>query len=107
MSSGEAKDLSQVLVFVTVDNSTNRLSQNEWCHMVASMRSYIHRRAWTVEEFFTEPSSNRQSVCWSLRVYTHQGADKELKKDLAMVARSWHVESIEWSEATMQDLTPS
>lgn len=107
MASRKAEDLPQVLVFVTVDNSTNRLSQNEWCHFVASMRSYIHRRAWTVDEFFTEPSSNRQSVCWSMRIYTHESAHEELKEDVAMVARSWHVESVGWSVATMEDLTPS
>lgn len=99
MSAEEISSRPMIVAFVILENSSNEMTQNTWAFCVASVRETIHRYAWNCEEWFTEPSSGRQSVCWGIQVFTDHGTDEKLRAELGMQARAWKPKSIEWVQA--------
>jgi hypothetical protein len=88
-----------VVVVVIMENSDNGMTQNTWAFCVASVRETVHRYSWTCDEWFTESSSARQSVCWALQVFTDKGADQKLREELALQGRSWRPQSLQWIQS--------
>lgn len=103
---GEFEGRPWATVFVTVDNSSNGLTQNEWAFCVASVRAAIQQHAWTADEWFTESSSARQGVCWGIWVFTDGLDVAVLRGKLAREARSWKLEEIGWHVVTDEPISP-
>jgi hypothetical protein len=83
------------MVFVVLENSTNKLSQNMWCHLVVTIEMEIERYAWLMHgRWFTEPSSMKQSACWGFELFTDKVED--LKAELRLARSSYDPEGMFW-----------
>lgn len=108
MSPDEIANRPSVLVYVTIGNSDNRLTQSEWAFFVGSVRAAIRRYAWTMHgEWFSEPSSSRQNACWGFQVFIDDSSRLSLKADLRREAKVWNQHEIAWAEAEVEMLLPS
>lgn len=95
-------------VFLTLDNSSNKLSQNMWCHVVVYLDKAIDDHVWLVHgRWFTEPSSMKQSACWAFEIFTEDGSVERLRKEVKGIVLGFLPEEVTWSVAQPEILTPS
>lgn len=95
-----------ITVYVTVGNSDDKLSQNEWAHFYAAVAGSINTHASRIHGRWLSPSDEPwQNACWCFEIEAHQV--DQLRVQLAEHAAAWRQDSIAWAEApTVQFLGP-
>ncbi|MET0417488.1 MAG: hypothetical protein ABW022_15860 [Actinoplanes sp.] len=84
--------------YITIGNSDNKLSQNEWAHFVASARVILHEEAETVHgEWFSAGDSPWQNACWCVEVPDYRV--ERAKMRVGKLAPAFRQDSIAWAEA--------
>jgi len=82
-----------MIVYVSIGNSDDGLSQSEWAEFVADVQSLlggvrIHG------EWFSLPHVKWQNACWCIEVHDH-----EYKEGLRLLAIKYRQRSIAWAVA--------
>ncbi len=88
-------------VYVSVGNSDDNLTQQEWAAFLV-MVSYQIRR-WggrTHGVWYSEPVSQYQNACWCFEII-NDWSEEELKKALKNLAREYRQDSIAWAEVAV------
>lgn len=95
-----------ITVYVSIGNSDDKLTQNEWSHFYAWVAGAIDRTAWQVHgRWFSDPSSPWQNAAWCFEIAPHVAV--ELKGELARQAKTWRQDSIAWAEAQTTFIGPA
>ena len=104
-----------MIVYISIGNSDDKLSQAQWAEYFSNVALGIHGRADVVHgQWVSEPASAWQNACWCVTfahdmVVTVAGLDVlrvDLVRDrLAQLARDYRQDSIAWSEAEPEFLS--
>jgi len=97
-----------VIVYISIGNSDDKLSQNEWSLFYASTDHVIRRGAHQVHGAWTsDPTSPWQNACWCIETMPDPASVEHLKRRLAETAGAFRQDSIAWAEApTTEFLRP-
>jgi len=88
-------------VYISIGNSDNKLSQDEWSDFCAGVAfAILNHRSGQHGEWYSLPNSAWQNACWCIEISPENEA--ALKITLASYARSYRQESIAWAEATTE-----
>jgi hypothetical protein len=89
----------QVIVLVSIGNSDDKLSQEDWSEFIASVRSAIHSVRPKVQihgEWFSAPDVQWQNANWLLEIPGDDLA-QGLRDDLVHERKRYDQDSIAWS----------
>ena len=96
----------KITVYISIGNSDDKLTQNEWSHFYAWVADRIDRHAWRVHgRWFSDPSSPWQNAAWCMEIAPH--AAESLKRALAESAKTYRQDSIAWAEAPVTEFIGS
>jgi hypothetical protein len=100
-------DLPEMItVYVSIGNSDDKLTQNDWSHFYAWTADRIDRHAWKVHgRWFSDPSSPWQNAAWCFEIAPH--AAESLKRALAATALVYRQDSIAWAVAETTFIGPA
>ena len=85
-------------IYVTIGNSDDKLTQNEWAHFYASVAGAINMDAHVVHGRWLSASSDPwQNACWCFEVEERRVG--RLRDRLAKQAQAFRQDSIAWAEA--------
>jgi hypothetical protein len=88
-----------VIVYISIGNSDDKLSQQEWCGFVNEVSEAIRGVANFMHgSWFSESAGPWQNACWCAEI---NGPDRRmawLRDDLARIAQSYRQDSITWAE---------
>lgn len=86
-----------VTTYVTIGNSDDGLSQEEWAEFYSSVDHHVRRHARTVfGAFVSEPTSPYQNACWAAEIHPEERA--LLMPALGAIAAAFRQHSIAWVE---------
>lgn len=92
-------------VYVSIGNSDDKLTQQKWVEFYHRTSVAIIERASAVHgRWMSEPSSVWQNACWCVELDTP--AATELRVELRALAAQFGQDSIAWSVAETELLTP-
>jgi len=88
-----------VIVYVSVGNSDDKLTQREWANFLGSMWQLVHT---DVEikihgEWFSSPTSAFQNACWCLELPDDYSV-RRIRAALQRLASTYRQDSIAWAE---------
>jgi hypothetical protein len=94
-----------IIVYVTIENLNDTLTQAQWAGYVHLMREAI-RDVGILQhaEWFSASDSGSQSACWCLDIH-HQRVEL-FKAKLAWLSRWYNQESIIWAQAEQSLIMP-
>jgi hypothetical protein len=85
-------------VYITVGNSDDKLSQNEWSAFVSSVRLVLRDEAQVMHgEWFSLPDSPWQNACWCVEFVEYRLDRARMR--LGKLAPAFRQDSIAWAEA--------
>lgn len=95
-----------ITVYISIDNSYDKLTQNEWAHYVALVREAIRNLAFRQHsEWFSSGDSPWQNACWCVEVQPVMVDD--LKARLAREAKAFNQNSIAWAAVPVTEFIGS
>lgn len=87
-------------VYISIGNSDDKLTQNEWSHFHASTDLVIRRGAAMVHgAWMSDPTAPWQNACWCIEPMPDPASAEHLKMRLAETAATFRQDSIAWAEA--------
>lgn len=93
-----------MIVYLSIGNSDNKLSQYDWARYIAQMRGQLGDLK-KHGEWFSAPDSVYQNVCWCVEVPEEK--HKDLQEMLRFIAGGFRQDSIAWAEVNdTQFLSP-
>ena len=88
-------------IFISIGNSDDKLTQEQWSWYVTDMHRLVDRWALkTHGRWFSEASSQYQNACWCFEVMA--SIIPAMKNDLAHRASVYHQDSIALMEGTTE-----
>ena len=85
-------------VYISIGNSDDKLTQNEWCAFVEDVRQALRNLALAQHaEWFSASDSPWQNACWCVEV--REVMVRDLRNRLATIAKAYYQESIAWAVA--------
>lgn len=94
-----AEDL---VTYISIGNSNNKLSQQEWCTFIGQVRNGVSTCGDVLGEWFSLGDAPWQNACWAVRV-----RDKTvLQAGLRHAAQLFRQDSISWVEGRAELLGP-
>ncbi len=92
------------VVYISIGNSDDKLTQAEWHRFYTSASIAIHRAAAAPGaqvhgQWVSEPASAWQNACWALQVPPNSASVEHLKMRLAEIAADFRQDSIAWAVA--------
>ena len=89
-----------MIVYVSIGNSDDKLTQQEWARFLAAMWHALHHAADTTVhgEWHSSPTAAYQNACWCLE-FAHDGNARAFKAQLRHFAATFRQDSIAWAEA--------
>lgn len=86
-------------VYISIGNSDDKLTQNEWSHFYASVEQIVRDHVECVYgRWLSEPSDPWQNACWCVEVEPDVAAN-EMRDRLRREVVAWRQDSIAWAEA--------
>lgn len=96
-----------MIVYISIGNSDDKLTQAEWAQFYAMVNGAIQQHATAIHgRWASMPDDPWQNACWCIEPVTERDAER-LKGKLRLEAKAWRQDSIAWSEATTTFLTPT
>ena len=87
-----------MIVYISIGNSDDKLSQAEWANFVREVEEEIDSRTVGVHgRWFSSPRSPFQNACWCIELDHVKAA--WIRRELARLARVYRQDSIAWAEA--------
>lgn len=83
-----------VIVYISISNSDDKLSQADWCAYIEDVQAAIAVGAWFHGKWFSSPVSEFQNACWCIEI----GDGELLKSHLSALAADYGQDSIAWAE---------
>lgn len=91
-----------MIVYVSIGNSDDELSQREWSNFCLAVNEAVFDQAPAVHgRWFSDPSSPWQNSCWCIEL--DEGDARVLKPLLAKLAGKYRQDSIAWAEAPVTE----
>lgn len=88
-------------VYISIGNSDDKLTQNEWAHFVEDVRQALRTFALTQHgEWFSTADSPWQNAIWCIEIRLTMIRD--LKNRLAVTAKAYRQDSIAWADADVR-----
>lgn len=92
------------VVYISIGNSDDRLTQAEWHRYYVAVNLAIHRAAEAPlgaihGQWLSEPASSWQNACWALQLPHDVVSIEHLKMRLAELAADFRQDSIAWAVA--------
>lgn len=85
-----------MIVYISIGNSDDKLSQREWHNFYVATSWLIHRSAETVHgQWVSEPAAAWQNACWCVEINPSMG--DWLRDRLATLASDHRQDSIAWT----------
>jgi hypothetical protein len=89
-------------VYVTIGNSDDKLTQQEWAAYFSAVAVAVQRAAQAAKgavhgQWVSEPASAWQNACWCIEINPDSAA--LLKLRLSEIASTFRQDSIAWAEA--------
>lgn len=85
------------IVYVSIGNSDDKLSQADWAEFVIAMSARVAGCAeFQHGVWFSVPHARWQNACWCLE-FTSDDSIKEAKEVCAELARQYNQDSIAWA----------
>ena len=92
-------------VYISIGNSDDKLTQNEWAHFWTTVDRRIRSYAHVVHgSWVSEATSPWQNACWCIEVQPDH--TKGLRIVLGQAAQAYQQDSIAWAEATTEFIAP-
>ena len=99
-----APDSAPVIVYVSIGNSDDKLTQAEWSRFVADIRTYVVGCAQEVHgAWLSLPDSRYQNACWCLE-FTQELSVKAARAYAAQIRDQYRQDSVAWAVATTEFL---
>lgn len=93
-----------VIVYVSIGNSDDKLTQAEWSNFVLQMSTEVVSHASTVHgAWFSLPTVRWQNACWCLE-FTSEAAMMTARENTAILRKSYRQDSVAWAVATTEFL---
>ncbi len=90
-----------ITVYISIGNSDDKLTQNEWAHFYASVAGSINMHADLRHGRWLSPTDDPwQNACWCIEIDPRR-IDR-LRRDLANHAAAFRQDSIAWAETTTE-----
>jgi hypothetical protein len=87
-----------VIVYISIGNSDDKLSQAEWSDFVQDVSDAIGDDSLARHgEWLSSPSSRWQNACWATQI--HDAQVPSLKRELIRIAGEYRQDSIVWAPA--------
>jgi hypothetical protein len=94
-----------IMVYVTIGNSDNKLTQEEWVGLIGVVRYWTNRLAEHVHgQWYSEPASVYQNANFGFEIRREHMP--ELKSLLKQACVDFKQDSIVWAEAHVEMVTP-
>lgn len=88
------------VVYISIGNSDDKLTQNEWSSFHAMTDLVIRRGAYRIHGAWLSPSADPwQNACWCIETLPDVVSVEHLKMRLAETAATFRQDSIAWAEA--------
>lgn len=92
--------MSELLVYVTIGNSDNRLTQHRWSRFISGTRAVIEAHVARIHGiWFSDPSGPYQNACFGFEV--PEDVAESLRAALNSLRIFYDQESIAWATATL------
>jgi hypothetical protein len=92
-SEGEA-----VIVYVSIGNSDDKLTQQEWALFFSQTAILLQRHAKVHGQWASEPASAWQNACWCIEIVEGLAKSEFIQAELVGLADRFHQDSIAWAE---------
>lgn len=92
-----------MIVYVSIGNSDDKLTQSEWAQFVSRTTSLVEGAALIHGRWLSEPSSAYQNACWCIDVHDEPNGVEWLRGALARLAADFRQDSIAWAEAPVTE----
>jgi hypothetical protein len=92
------------VVYISIGNSDDKLSQAEWARYYSAVALAVRRAAEAPVgavhgQWVSEPASAWQNACWALQLPADTTAIRNLRAELASLAGAFNQDSISWAVA--------
>ena len=88
-----------MIVYISIGNSDDKLSQMEWAQFHAAVDDHIGRRVQQVHGRWVSPSTDPwQNACWCVEMMPKGNWTENLRAALMREAEAWRQNSIAWAE---------
>ena len=88
-----------MIVYISIGNSDDKLTQKQWSNFVKMVDSFIRTRAKVVHGYWlSESSSEYQNACWCVEHELGPAGRSDMKDVLRAYAREFNQDSIAWAE---------
>ena len=93
-------------VYVSIGNSDNKLTQQEWSDFWHEMNNWIQGRVAVHGAWLSEPSSRYQNACWCFEVPDDPNSfvTQAMISNLIRIARDHRQDSVTWMLGDVQFL---
>jgi hypothetical protein len=86
-------------VHVSIGNTDNKLTQQEWSEFYAAVDEVVRHRAVVVHGAWVSPSTAPyQNAAWAIETYSQLRVRRAFKQELADLATRFGQDSIAWTE---------
>jgi hypothetical protein len=93
-----------VIVYISIGNSDDKLTQNEWAHFVEEVSQDIRGVATAIHgAWLSHASDPWQNACWCADIGGPDSRVPWLRKRLAELAAAYRQDSITWAETPSVD----
>lgn len=94
-----------MIVYISVGNSDDKLTQHEWSIMVKRTDDAVRDAASAVHGFWLSSGDSRwQNACWCIELNPeHEALNARLRRTLAWIAHTHHQDTISWAEVGKQE----
>lgn len=87
-----------MIVYVSIGNSDDKLTQKEWSHFVAWVHEEVFFHAKIHGRWFSEAASQWQNACWCLEFESTEHAEKA-REALIKIRTHFRQDSVAWAVA--------
>ena len=95
---------SRVTVYVTIGNSDDKLSQQQWSQFHRDVDRVIRKWGHVIHgQWVSESTSAYQNACWCFEGLLSEFVRREMTADLRSLAVQYNQDSIAWAE--VRDVT--
>lgn len=86
-----------MIVYVSIGNSDDKLSQNQWAVFFSCTALLLQRHAKVHGQWASEPASAWQNACWCVEIETLTKAEF-IKAELTRIAEDFRQDSVAWAD---------
>lgn len=88
-----------MIVYISIGNSDDKLTQSEWAFFCRDVDIIIRSRRLQVHgQWFSAPDSKYQNACWCVEHEFGPAGREDFKDQLRTIARQYKQDSIAWAE---------